>query len=383
MKFTKKRVELGEIAAVGTWAIVFGIILFWLPDAASEIKSYSWLIVSLFLIYIICFLTIIRSQLLLQDKRYLYTIATFQLLCAFGLMLMLPVSFLSILTIIWVALLPHMTSLNRALLIMVVVVSTWFMVYSFRWQNNDVLFSGLLYFTFHFFAIFMSYETVKAERATLEAQRLNKELQATQHLLSEASRQNERTRIARDLHDLLGHHLTALIINLQVATHLTEGEAKKKVEQCHSLAKLLLSDVREAVSTLRENQRLDFAKVLTLMIEKVPQLKIHCQLESGFSLEQLDLAKAILSCIQEAITNSLRHSGASEFWIRLKTHDKQLILELSDNGQVTKNFTLGNGLRGMKERVEELAGSFQTERRDNALNIKIVIPLLDATKLST
>lgn len=375
MKIVKKPIELGEVAAVGTWAVVFGIVLTWLPNAAPAIKSLSWLIIALFLIYIACFLAIIRGQPSIQGTHHLFVLVVVQVLCAFALMLILPLNFLPILTIIWVSVLPHIMSLKRALFIMVAVICLWFSLYHWRWEDSNVLYMGLLYFTFHFFAIFMSYETVKAEKATLEAQRLNKELQATQHLLSEASRQNERTRIARDLHDLLGHHLTALIINLQVANHLSEGEAKEKVAQCHSLAKLLLSDVREAVSTLRENQSLDFSKVLALMIEQVPRLKIHCHLESGFSLEQLDLAKALLSCIQEAITNSLKHSGASDFWINLKTVNNEIHLELYDNGQLNKQFTPGNGIIGMKERVNELSGQFETSQHHNGLKISINVPL--------
>lgn len=375
MRIANKNVGLGEVAAVGTWAIVFGIVLYWLPNSTPEIKSNSWLIVTLFVVYIGCFLSIIRGDLLPPENIYKYTAIILQLLCAFGLMLLLPIDFLPILTIIWVSILPHMTNLKKSMLIMFVVVIVWFTLYSIRWEHKNVIFYGLLYSTFHFFAVFMNFETVKAEKASLEAQRLNKELQATQHLLSEASRQNERTRIARDLHDLLGHHLTALIINLQVASHLSQGQARDKVEQCHSLAKLLLSDVREAVSTLRENQRLDFEKMLGLMIEKVPQLNIHCQLEAGFSLEQIELAKALLSCIQEAITNSLRHSGASEFWITIKTSDSELFLELYDNGQLNKKFSPGNGLSGMKERVEEFSGQMTTSRVQSALKIDIRIPL--------
>lgn len=238
-----------------------------------------------------------------------------------------------------------------------------------------MIISGLLYGTFHFFAILMTHHARESQKANEEAQRLNKELQATQQLLAEATRQNERTRIARDLHDLLGHHLTALIINLQVATHLTKGEAKDKVDQCHSLAKLLLSDVREAVSTLRENSDLNFESMIKLMVENLPKIKVHTHIETQLQLEDLELAKALLSCIQEASTNCLKHSGANEFWITLKQENSAIHLELYDNGQINKNYLVGNGLTGMRERVEELSGTFNLNVLQNALQITIVIPL--------
>jgi replicative DNA helicase len=61
------------------------------------------------------------------------------------------------------------------------------------------------------------------------------------------------------LHDLLGHHLTALSLNLEVAGHLAQGKAQEHVNQAHTLAKLLLSDVREAVSRLRDDDAIDMA----------------------------------------------------------------------------------------------------------------------------
>ncbi len=88
-----------------------------------------------------------------------------------------------------------------------------------------------------------------------------------------ASRVNERTRISRELHDLLGHHLTALSLNLEVAGHLSEGRAQEHVQQAHTLAKLLLTDVREAVSQLREERGDRPGAALRPLAENVPALR--------------------------------------------------------------------------------------------------------------
>ncbi len=368
-----ERIGLGGIAAFGTWLIIFSISVYWLPSADESIRDNSGVIVFLFIAYISCFFAITNDKSDHTSPTFYFLYGS-QLACAFALMWLLPINFLPILTVIWVALLPHFTTLKRSLMICLVVIIVWFVLYDYRWDERNTIFNALLYSTFYFFAIFMTYETVKAENARNEADRLNKELQATQHLLAQASRQNERTRIARDLHDLLGHHLTALIINLQVAGHISEGEAKSKIEQCHSLAKLLLSDVREAVSTLRDNQQLEFTKMLSLMCEQVPKLTIHQQIETSLSLEQMHIARALLSCIQEAITNTLKHSNANEFWIALTKTDEQLYLKLNDNGSVKNKLIMGNGLKGMQERIEELNGHFNFTIIDNALHIDIAIP---------
>ena len=374
MKIRNTILTLAELSAVGTWAIVFGISMYWLPNASPEIKADAPWIVFFFLVYLGCFLAVARDNLPPHSIPGSIAVMALQLFTAFAIMWMMPMDFLPILTIIWVAMLPHVTSLGRSIVIMILVVALWFTVYSVHWEQKHVFFSGLLYGTFHLFAILMNHQTKLAEDATEESQRLNKELQATQNLLAEASRQNERTRIARDLHDLLGHHLTALIINLQVAGRLSEGEAKSKVDQCHSLAKLLLSDVREAVSTLRENQSLDFHKMIELMIAHLPNLEVHARIDAHLNLEDLDLAKSLLSIIQESLTNCMRHSGADQVWLSVSQKNETLYLEIYDNGQVRNDFVYGNGLKGMQERITELNGKLEFGRVEKALKLAIEIP---------
>ncbi len=366
--------QMPALAGMGTWAMVFALTFYWLQSAADKYSDNSLYIGLLFMIYLTGFILVTREQSTPKKRSTIFVLLTVQLLSAFSLLWLLPLTFLTILTIIWVTILPHYFTLGRSMVIMLMVVASWFSVYAFRWQEN-MYFSALLFGSFHFFSVLMMYHVRVAEDATAEAQRLNTELLATRQLLAEVSRQTERTRIARDLHDLLGHHLTALIINLQVAGHITEGDAKATVEQCHSLAKLLLSDVREAVSTLRENQTLDFRKMVDLLIGNIPNMQVTTKIESQLDLENLNLAKALLSCIQEALTNSLRYSGASEFWITLKTLDDHLQLELVDNGQIQGEIIKGNGLTGMTERINELNGQLELDKVQNALRLNIKIPL--------
>ena len=97
-------------------------------------------------------------------------------------------------------------------------------------------------------------------RARDELRKVNSELRATQALLAENTRIAERVRIARELHDLVGHHLTALTLNLEVVTHLVDGKSLEHVQQAHALAKLLLADVREVVSDMRDDDKVNLAE---------------------------------------------------------------------------------------------------------------------------
>ena len=372
--------NLAVVAGLNTWLLVFGLTLYTLYSAGPGLQANSLVIVLAFIAFLFAF---VGSMALADRPQYVWlnrALLVAQLAAAFVAMWYLPAQYLSILTIIWVTLLPNFVSLRNAILILLAVVSTWFWVYSWRWPAESVVQNSLLFLSFHVFALFTRYQAIKAEAAKARANRLNNELLATQQLLGEASRQNERTRIARDLHDLLGHHLTALTINLQVAEHLTEGEAQAKVEQCRALAKLLLSDVREAVSSLRDNDSLDLTSTVALMIANLPGLKVHSDIEAELRLDDLDRAHTLLSCMQEAMTNSLRHSGAKQFWLKLQRRDQWISLELFDDGQAPQPLVPGNGLNGMRERVLEQRGSLALAQRQGAVQINILLPTSGAVR---
>ncbi len=234
--------------------------------------------------------------------------------------------------------------------------------------------SATLFLMFNLFALIMMNTAIKERRAREQANQLNRELLATQSLLRQASQQAERGRIARNIHDLLGHHLTALTINLQVASRIVEGEAKEKVELCHSLSKLLLSDVREAVSEIRDKSNIDLKDALEILIENVPGLQIEMNYANDLIINDVNLADTIVKCVQEALTNCLKHSKASQFEINLKQHQQSIELVMLDNGEQIQTFSTGNGLMGMQERVKLLSGTLSVENRPGGFHTTIEIP---------
>ncbi|MEP6899421.1 MAG: histidine kinase, partial [Rhodanobacter sp.] len=153
--------------------------------------------------------------------------------------------------------------------------------------------------------VFVASSVASQQAEQREAQRrLNSELRATRALLAESSRIAERMRIARDLHDLIGHHLTALSLNLEVASHLTNDAAGEHVRKAQSTAKHLLADVREVVSELRQDDAIDLTQALRSLTEGVPGLNVHVIMPPRFSVEDPRRAQVLLRCAQEIITNT-------------------------------------------------------------------------------
>lgn len=196
-----------------------------------------------------------------------------------------------------------------------------------------------------------------------EAQRrLNSELRATRALLAESSRLAERMRIARELHDLIGHHLTALSLNLEVASHVCNEDAGVHVRKAQATAKHLLADVREAVSELRQDDAIDLTQALRSLTEGVPGLKVQVSMPPRFSVEDPRRAQVLLRCAQEIITNVAKHAGARNLWLTFAYAGPSLLgLHARDDGRGATQPEAGNGLSGMRERLAEFGGSMTLE----------------------
>lgn len=227
----------------------------------------------------------------------------------------------------------------------------------------EAFMQSMLYAGISGFVFITSLVALQQSEAREEQRRLNAELRSTRALLAESARVNERTRISRELHDLLGHHLTALSLNLEVAGHLSEGRVKEHVQQAHTLARLLLTDVREAVSQLRDSGAIDLGAALRPLAENVPKLDIHMDIQQPLTLDDPERAHVLLRCAQEAITNAVRHADASNLWLNAENDGECIILQVRDDGGGTDQLANGNGLQGMHERLRQLGGRLEIETR--------------------
>ncbi len=210
---------------------------------------------------------------------------------------------------------------------------------------------------FQVFSIAAVSLAVREHAARQDLARANAEIIATQSLLAESSRTGERLRISRDLHDMLGHHLTALSLQLDVASRLTSGPALEQVREAHAITRLLLSDVRDVVSQMRDTSRIDFARVMRTLAGGTRAVRLHLDIPEQLLIEESGQAHALLQCVQEIITNAIRHGEAQNLWIRITERADGIDLHARDDGRGVSEVKWGHGLTGMRERFEEFSGS--------------------------
>jgi signal transduction histidine kinase len=180
-------------------------------------------------------------------------------------------------------------------------------------------------------------------------------------VLEHSSRELERQHVSRELHDVLGHHLTALSLQLEVAKHLVEGRAAEPVLRAQELAKGALTEVRQVASSLRDPRPLDVSDALTKLIGAVPGLEVHLDLDGARTIEAPRVALAVVRCVQEAVTNAARHSGAKNLWLAIDMADGAITVTARDDGRGASTIEGGNGLTGLRERMSELGGELAFE----------------------
>src|SRR5258706_4934621 len=148
-----------------------------------------------------------------------------------------------------------------------------------HWNGRSAFLLAPPYFGFQVLAFF-SFELLELEMRT------SAQLRAMQDLVADGGRLAERLRIARELHDALGHHLTALTLNLEAALMRTEGAAHGDVEKAQSLARTLLADVRVIVAEKNADDCLDLGRALRTLGADLPRPRV--QLEADDALRVAD-----------------------------------------------------------------------------------------------
>jgi signal transduction histidine kinase len=217
----------------------------------------------------------------------------------------------------------------------------------------DVVLATVVYGSFQGFAVLVVGSERRAVTARAELAAAHVELRAAAVQLAASARTAERLRISRDLHDLVGHQLTALALELEVASH-RGGEAPTHVARARAITKDLLGDVRAAVGELRVGAT-DLEPTLRELVADLPGPAVELTVDERAPLDETH-ALAIVRCVQEVVTNTLRHSGADHLTISVVADESGVRLDARDDGRGAAQLVPGNGLTGLRERLEQLGG---------------------------
>ena len=293
-----------------------------------------------------------------------------------GIMALVPSPSMYILSVVWMVQAVEIYGGRKASLLLVGTLIFYAGV-QFNHYGFDRIFSILIstasYGLLNMFAAAVVQRFVREREQKEYTAALNRELIATRDLLSQSAAQGERLRIARDLHDILGHHMTALILNLEVASHGTDGKPKEKVDQSLALAKMLLGDLRSTVSELRDEAAINLEESIKKLVSGIPSFDIEVDFSEAPQIEDMDTAETLLRCTQEAVTNVLRHSNANHCRIEMSGDDERYTLSVSDNGASSQSITPGNGLTGMKERVVARGGELDWQQSSEGFRLQVTM----------
>jgi len=249
---------------------------------------------------------------------------------------------------------------------------------SFGWVSGVA--GGFAYAGFQVLALGRAFMEARERQARHELSRVVAELRGTQALLAESSRVAERLRISRDLHDSMGHHLTALSLQLDVAARQLTGPVAQRIHEAHAITRLLLTDVRSVVGDLRDGAAIDVSRALAALALPDGEPRVHIDTPPGLSIDTPVQANALLRCAQEIVTNALRHANARNVWIRITQTGNGIQLEGHDDGDGASGLVPGLGLRGMRERFEDFGGSLSlTTTPGQGLTIRAVMPRTEHT----
>jgi signal transduction histidine kinase len=233
----------------------------------------------------------------------------------------------------------------------------------------------LAWLGFQLFAILLT-EVARSEAAgRLALVERNIQLLGARQQLAEQTRAAERLRVARDLHDGLGHHLTALSLNLEAASHLAEGAARDHLHRAQALTRTLLADVRATVGGMRE-ETYDPMPAIRALVERIDSPAVHVEGPPSLDLREPTVADALMRIVQEIVTNTIRHAQAANLWISVSPSRHGIDVEGRDDGRGARSWLDGHGLQGMRERVALVGGSLSVASSPGAgFHVQAHIPL--------
>jgi signal transduction histidine kinase len=145
---------------------------------------------------------------------------------------------------------------------------------------------------------------------------------------------------------------------------------------CARLADELLADIRGVVAQMRQHDGMDLGAALRVLAGPFPRPRLHLDIADDARVGSLAQAEAVLRAVQEGLTNAVRHSQAQNLWVVLRRDGDALRLDIRDDGRGAGELHAGNGLSGMRERLESVGGGLDVQRTDTGgVHLQAWLPL--------
>lgn len=219
------------------------------------------------------------------------------------------------------------------------------------------------------------YYAVSAESSRDQLALVNADLLATRALLADSARDAERVRVARELHDVAGHKLTAMKLNLRALASDPTLAKRHELMIAEQLSSELLDDIRSVVQALRDSRGLDMNTALRALAAPIPRPALMLDVGDAVHISDPAIAETILRVVQEAMTNTARHADADTLSVILRLEDGKILLDIQDDGRVRGPVQEGNGLAGMRERVAAVDGRLRLGRSTRgSMRLQVELP---------
>jgi len=212
--------------------------------------------------------------------------------------------------------------------------------------------------SFQMFAVMLLRSREQSEHMAEKLKLVNADLMATRTLLADSARDQERLRLSRELHDVAGHKLTALKMNLRAIRANARPDDQEALATANELAAELLDDLRAVVRQLRCTDGISLAQGFEQLAAPLRGMKLHLDIADEVRIESVIDAEALLGVAQEGLTNAARHGKAANAWLGMSQEKGHWRMQLDDDGQVRWPLKPGMGMDGMAARISALDGEF-------------------------
>lgn len=266
-------------------------------------------------------------------------------------------------------------------------ISLHFIIFTTSLLANHTLLEDILPSYFIIFAVVYLFRNVLIEKA--KTQELNQELQianatlqAYSEKMEELTISKERTRIAQQLHDSIGHYLIALNMNLEYADTIVDKEpakAKLAINKSHDITKECMVDLRKTVALLAEER---YSKNLQQALHEIfdnfcetNQIKFELDMDAAMEQVDSDIKNCIYKTVQECITNGIKHGKATYFSIKIHASSHQISFDIYNNGDGCETIIKSKGILGIEDRIEGLGGKVKFNSNDRpGFRVEAIIP---------